>query len=159
MVDFLANRCAASLGLSKVFADGNPEDSNWRSNQLFTWPAIQEFQHELEQIADWCLYRWKLWAEHKKLINAYICQDYMDYVDWEWKGLDDIDEVAKQNGIKLALENCTTTYKEVLGNSWKETLKQVAYERKWMKDNGIVPPQELMISGGQADPSISGTSS
>lgn len=32
MVDWLANRCAASMGLSKIFATGNPEDTNWRAN-------------------------------------------------------------------------------------------------------------------------------
>lgn len=48
MVDFLANRCAASLGLSKIFATGNPEDGNWRANQLFTYPTILEFQKSLE---------------------------------------------------------------------------------------------------------------
>lgn len=48
MVDFLANRCAASMGLSKIFATGNPEDTNWRANQLFSFPTILEFQHDLE---------------------------------------------------------------------------------------------------------------
>ena len=48
MVDFLANRCAASMGLSRIFATGNPEDGNWRSNQLFSYPAIVEFQKDLE---------------------------------------------------------------------------------------------------------------
>ena len=32
MVDWLANRCAASMGLSKIFATGNPDDTNWRAN-------------------------------------------------------------------------------------------------------------------------------
>ena len=48
MVDFLANRCAASMGLSKLFATGNPEDSNWRANQLFSFPTILDFQKSLE---------------------------------------------------------------------------------------------------------------
>lgn len=48
MVDWLANRCASSMGLSKVFATGNPEDGNWRSNQLFSYPAVLEFQKDLE---------------------------------------------------------------------------------------------------------------
>lgn len=42
MVDWLANRCAASMGLSKVYATGCPEDSTWRANQLFAYPAILE---------------------------------------------------------------------------------------------------------------------
>lgn len=32
IVDFLATRCAASLGLSKVFATGNVDETNWRAN-------------------------------------------------------------------------------------------------------------------------------
>ena len=48
MVDWLANRCASTLGLSRVFATGNPEDTNWRSNQLFSYPAILELQKDLE---------------------------------------------------------------------------------------------------------------
>lgn len=57
MVDWLANRCAATMGLSRIFATGNPEDGNWRSNQLFSYPAILELQKELEQICDWIFYR------------------------------------------------------------------------------------------------------
>jgi hypothetical protein len=62
MVDWLANRCAASMGLSKVFATGNPEDGNWRSNQLFSWPAIRELQKDCEQVLDWCFNRFIMWA-------------------------------------------------------------------------------------------------
>lgn len=149
MVDFLANRCAASMGLSKIFATGNPEDTNWRANQLFSFPTILEFQHDLEQVNDWLFNCFVKWAVRKTDIKAYIAEDYMDYVDWEWKGLDDIDEVAHQNGIRLALENNTKTYSEILGNNWKEKLAQSAYEHKWMSDHGITPPSEKMISGGE----------
>ena len=89
------------------------------------------------------------WGLKKGFIKAYIAEDYMDYVDWEWKGLDDIDEVAHQNGIRLALENNTKTYSEILGNNWKDKLEQSAYEHKWMMEHGICPPSEKMISGGQ----------
>lgn len=61
MVDWLANRCVAAMGLSKVFATGNPEDGNWRSNQLFSYPAILEFQKDLEMVCDWafnCFVKW-----------------------------------------------------------------------------------------------------
>ena len=61
MVDWLANRCVAAMGLSKVFATGNPEDGNWRSNQLFSYPAILEFQKDLEVVCDWlfnCFVKW-----------------------------------------------------------------------------------------------------
>lgn len=153
MVDWLANRCAASMGLSKVFATGNPEDGNWRSNQLFSYPAILELQKDLEQITDWCFNRWVIWARRKGLVKSYISEDFMDYVDWCWKSIDSLDPVANENAISLQLKNMTKTYKEVLGNDWKEKMKQVAYERKWMIENGITPPQDLMLSGGQTESS------
>lgn len=123
MVDWLANRCAASMGLSKIFATGNPDDSNWRANQLFSFPTILEFQKELERVSDWVFYRYVIWAEKKGMVKAYIAEDFMDYVSWEWKSLDEIDQVAHQRGIRLALENNTLTYKEILGNDWKEKLE------------------------------------
>ena len=70
MVDFLANRCAASMGLSRIFATGNPEDGNWRSNQLFSYPAIVEFQKDLEQVNDWIFNRFVIWAMKKKLLKS-----------------------------------------------------------------------------------------
>ena len=115
VVDFLANRCAASMGLSKIFATGNPDDTNWRSNQLFSYPAILEFQKDLEQVCDWCFSCFVKWAKKKNLVKAYIAEDFMECVNWQWKGLDDLNPVEHQNGIRLALQNNTKTYREILG--------------------------------------------
>lgn len=153
MVDWLANRCAASMGLSKIFATGNPQNADWRANQLFSFPTILEFQKELEHVADWLFYRFVMWGAKTGLVKAYIAEDFMDYVDWEWKGLDDIDQVAHQNGIRLGLENNVLTYKEILGNNWKDKLAQTAYEHQWMSEHGITPPSEKMKSGGQTEAS------
>lgn len=141
------------MGLSKIFATGNPEDTNWRANQLFSFPAILEFQHDLEQVCDWVFNRYIIWAAKKGIVKGYVAEDIMDFVDWAWKGLDDIDEVAHQNGIKLALENNTKTYKEILGADWKEKLEQTAVEHEWMSSHGITPPTEKLISGGQTEAS------
>lgn len=89
------------------------------------------------------------WAVKKGEVKAYIAEDFMDFVSWQWAGLDDIDEVAHQNGIRLALENNTKTYREILGANWKDRLEQTAYEHKWMSEHGITPPSEKMISGGE----------
>ena len=62
MVDWLANRCAASMGLSKVFATGEAHDDDFRANQLFAFPAILELQKDLEQICDWAFYRFVKWC-------------------------------------------------------------------------------------------------
>lgn len=149
MVDFLANRCAASLGLSKVFADGNPSNADFRANQLFTWPTIQEFQHSLELVCDWCFNRWMAWATSKKLVKAYIVEDFMEYVDWEWRGMDDLNEVQHQQAIEMKLRNMTSTLKDELGNGWKDKLAQFKYEIDYCKQNGLPHPSFNMISGGE----------
>ena len=153
MVDWLANRCAATMGISKVFATGNPQDSNWRSNQLFSFPAILEMQKDLEQVLDWIFKCFVTWAVRKSIVKSYVAEDFMDYVSWTWRGIDDLNEVTHQNGIRLALENGTKTYKEILGNDWKEKLSQTAYEHKWMSEHGITHPAEKLISGGQSEAS------
>lgn len=149
MVDWLANRCAATMGLSRIFATGNPDSTNWRANQLFTYPTIREFQKEMEQICDFIFAKWVDWVLKKGIVTQYVAEDYMDYCDWEWKGIDDLNPVEHQNGIRLALENNTLTYKELLGNDWKEKLEQTAYEHQWMAEHGITHPSEKMISGGE----------
>jgi hypothetical protein len=153
MVDWLANRCVAAMGLSKVFATGNPEDGNWRSNQLFSYPAVLEFQKDLEAVCDWIFNCFVKWAQRKGIIKAYVAEDFMDYISWSWKGIDDLSPVEYQNGIRLALENNTKTYREILGSDWKEKLEQTAYEHKWMSEHGITPPSEKMLSGGQTESS------
>ena len=153
MVDWLANRCAATMGLSKIFATGNPDSSNWRANQLFTYPTIREFQKDLEQICDFVFAKWTDWSLKTGVVSQYVAEDYMDYVDWEWKQIDDLNPVEHQNGVRLALENNTLTYKELLGNDWKEKLEQTAYEHSWMSARGITHPSEKLISGGETQAS------
>lgn len=98
---------------------------------------------------DWLFNSFVKWGLKKGFIKAYIAEDYMDYVSWSWRGLDDIDEVAHQNGIRLALENGTKTYKEILGADWKEHLSQTAYEHQWCVEHGITHPGEKLLSGGE----------
>lgn len=153
MVEFLSARCAATLGLSRAFVTGSPTDADFKANALFSWPAITEFQKYLEQICDWVFFRWLNWAEKKGIVKSYVAEDVMDGIDWCWRKMEDLDEVAHQNAIKLALENNVLSYREILGNDWKERLEQIASEHKWMNDNGITPVGEKMISGGQTEAS------
>lgn len=91
IVDWLANRCAASMGLSKTFATGNPTDVDYRANQLFSWPAITEFQKSLEQVLDWLFNQWTKWVQKKGMLKQYVAEDFMEHVDWEWRKIDDFD--------------------------------------------------------------------
>lgn len=46
----------------------------------------------------------------------------MQYVDWSWPKMDEIDENTHQDAIGKQLTNLTGSYREVLGADWKEKL-------------------------------------
>lgn len=145
MVNWLAGRAAATLGLSRVFVTGSPEDSNFRANQLMTQGAIIEFQKELEQICDWAFY------QVVKFNNIVIEEEnFMTKVSWQWKGIDSLDPVTNENANEMKLRNMTSNYQEILGNDWKEKLLQTASEIKWLKENNLPVPQYFLKSGGEA---------
>lgn len=145
IVNWLAGRAAATLGLSRIFVTGSPEDSNFRANQLLTQGAIVEFQKNLEQICDWAFYN------VAKYNGMDITIDDMAYVSWEWKGIDSLDPVANEQAIEMKLRNGTSNYKEILGNDWKEKLLETASEIKWLKENNLPTLAFFGLkSGGEA---------
>ena len=144
MVEWLSTRAASTLGLSKIFVTGNPDNGNYRANQLLTRGAIVEFQKDLEKICDWCFY------QVIKSSSIYdIKLDDMSYVSWEWRGLDDLDENTHQDAITKMLKNSTSTYKDILGNDWREKLTQTQIEINWFKSHNLPHPSFEMVSGGE----------
>lgn len=47
----------------------------------------------------------------------------LQFVDWQWKGIDSLDPEKNENAIALQLKNMTKTYKDILGNDWQEKLR------------------------------------
>jgi hypothetical protein len=68
-INWLATKSAAPFGLSREFATFMPSGADFRANQLYSERAFEEAQKFLENICDWCLYRWSLWANKKGIIN------------------------------------------------------------------------------------------
>lgn len=150
MVDFLANRCAATLGLSKSYATGNVDDGSWRANQLFSAGAILDFQKQLEQICDWVLFRYFSWLNKKgKFDISQFGDDWMKYIDWSWRKIDDLDQVAHQQAIEMGLRNCTMTLRDALGSDYLEKLDEISEDIKYCKDHNIPHPAFNMKSGGE----------
>ena len=143
MVEWLSTNCASVLGISKVFINGDPTNGDFRANQLYTYAAIEEFQKFLEGVCDWAFYQTMKFNG----INFEI--DDMKDVSWEWRGIDDLDPLTSANAQEKKLRNLTITYREILGNNWKEKLQQSAEEINWLKDNGLPLAAYNLISGGQ----------
>ena len=147
-INWLATKSAAPFGLSEQFATFMPKGADFRANQLFSERAFEEAQKFLEQICDWTLYRWAVWANKKGLI-AKTPDTFIDDVAWSWPKMDELDELQHQNAVEKKIKNMVGSYKEELGPDWKEKLLTIKDEIDWFKKNGLAHPSFEMKSGGE----------
>lgn len=147
-INWLATKSAAPFGLSREFATFMPTGADFRANQLYSERAFEEAQKFLENICDWCLYRWSIWANKKGMISQRP-ETFISKVDWSWPKMEELDENSHQDAVEKKLRNMTGSYREVLGPDWKSTLETVRDEIDWCKQNNLPHPAFNMISGGE----------
>jgi len=150
MTSWLAGRVGAVLGLSRAYATGNPNNEDFRAQQLLTAPAIKQYQKDLEKICDWTFYNYVKWLDKNNRFDiTKLPDDFMQYVSWQWKKMDECDEVATENANEMKLRNLTGSYREIYGNNWKDRLNEIRDEIVWFKENGLAHPSFNMKSGGE----------
>ena len=147
-INWLATKSAAPFGLSEQFATFMPRGSDFRANQLFSERAFEEAQKFLENICDWTLYRWSLWANKRGIITR-TPDTFITKVAWAWPKMDELDELQHQNAVEKKIKNMVGSYKEELGPDWKEKLMTIKEEIDWFKQNGLAHPSFEMKSGGE----------
>ena len=147
-IRWLAGRSSAPFGLTQQFATLQADGSAFRAEQIMTWPAFYEAQKFLEQICDWCFWRWNLWASKRGIISP-VPFESMQYVEWSWPKMDEIDENTHQEAVDKKLRNMTGSYRDELGADWKEKLLAIRDEINWFKENNLPHPAFGMISGGE----------
>lgn len=147
-IKWLAGRSAAPFGLTQQFATLQSTGDSFKAEQLMTWPAFYEAQKFLEQICDWTIYRWSLWATKRGIISS-VPDRFIEHVDWSWPRMLDADENSHQEAAEKKLRNMTGSYRDELGPDWKEKLLAVKDEIDWFKKNNLPHPAFSMISGGE----------
>ena len=155
-VRWLAAQSASPLGLTNVYATLKCDTSYtaFRGEQLMAQPAFEEAQHFLEQICDWCLYRWSRWAIRKGIIEDRFEgeeEDWIRKVSWNWPRMKDVDVVKEQNAIALKLKNGTGSYAEIYGADWRERLEQIAEEIRFCKEHGLQHPSAMQTAPAVQD--------
>lgn len=148
-IDFLAGKASASFGLSRAFATMDVDESTFKAQQLMSWPAFIEAQKALEGICDWILWRWSRWATRKGLLRG-VPDEEVRSISWEWPTLSEVDENASQDANLKKLTGMTGSYKDILGNNWKEQLEQIKAEIQYCKENGLPHPAFKLLSGGES---------
>ncbi len=96
---------------------------DFKAEQLMTQPVFEECQKFLEQICDWVIYRWSIWASKKHIIDTSLLEDgWLKDVSWSWNKMNELDEQSYQNATQMKLKNMTGSYREYWGSDWKEKL-------------------------------------
>lgn len=153
-VRWLASMSAAPFGLTSVYSTLKVDSSysGYMGERAMCIPVWEETQKFLENICDWILYRWAIWAVRKGIIqDKFESEDWIKNVSWQWPKQGDIDSVKEQNAINLKLRNCTGSYREIYGADWKNKLHKIAEEIDFCKTNGIPHPALQTVSGAVID--------
>lgn len=149
-IRFLAGRSAAPFGLTEQYATLCANGSDFKSQQLLAKPVFEECQKFLENICDFIIYRWAIWAtKHGTIDITKLGDNWQKKVSWSWNRQSELDEQAYQNATAMKLKNMTGSYAEYWGNDWKEKLMQIRDEINWCKENGLPHPSFEMKSGGE----------
>ena len=59
----------------------------------------------------------------------------------------EVNPMDEQNAVNAGLKNGTRTYLQVLGPNYKETLRQRAREKDFMREIGLPDPAMETVSG------------
>lgn len=148
-IKFMAGRSASAFGLSQNFADFQVNGSDYEANMAFSKRTFEDAQKFLEGVCDWLFYRWAKWEAKHGNDMGITPEIVTQSVSWEWPHANELDENAHAQADALKLNNMTSSYKEILGNNWKEKLEQIKEEVNWFKENNLPHPSFNQISGGE----------
>lgn len=152
-IRWLEGRTAASLGLGALYATMHPEASytQFRGEQVLSWPTFEELQKFLEQnVCDWVLGHF---ARRYELMNGVRMPDgWLSGVSWQWPRMREVDAVDEQNALQLKIKNFTGSFREVYGPNWRERVSEIAEEVEFFKSLGIPHPGLITVAGAVVDP-------
>ena len=123
-VDLLNDTNGRSLGVMSCLSRGRA-DNSYSSGQIeigISWRAFEEDQKLLERD-----------------VVDYIMEVMFPNAEYEvyWDGAISIDEEKDEKVKDLKLKGGRTTFREILGTDWKQTLVELAEEKRFLKEIGL----------------------
>ena len=123
-VDLLNDTNGRALGVMSCLSRGRA-DNSYSSGQIeleISWKAFEEDQKMLERD-----------------VVDYIMETMFPNAQYEvfWPNSVQIDPEKNEKTLDMALKGGRTTYREILGTDWKDTLKELAEEKAYLKSIGL----------------------
>ena len=152
-IRWLEGRTAASLGLGALYATMHPEASytQFRGEQVLSWPTFEELQKFLEQnVCDWVLGHFA--RRYERMSGVRMPDGWKTGVSWQWPKMREVNAVDEQNALQLKLKNFTGSFREVYGPNWRERVREISEEVEYFKSLGIPHPGLITVAGSVVDP-------
>lgn len=123
-IDLLNDTNGRALGVMSCLSRGRA-DNSYSSGQIeieISWKAFEEDQKMLERD-----------------VVDYVMEQLFPNAEFEvyWEKAIQIDPEKWEKTCDMALRGGRTTYREILGTDWKQTLKQLAEEKAYMQELGL----------------------
>lgn len=135
-IDLLNDTNGRALGVMSCLSRGRA-DNSYSSGQIeieISWKAFEEDQKMIERdVVDYVME------------TLYPNAEYEVY----WDRAIQIDAEKSEKTYDMALRGGRTTYREILGTDWKQTLTQLAEEKKFLKEIGLDNLSFMQTSSGQ----------
>lgn len=149
----LAADAAHLLGMGDQYATLTPQGSYsaYRGSVVMARPAFRRLQKILErQLLDWIGVRVLANAAASgdlPLPAGLSLFDLADALEWKWPKPLEANAVDAENATRLALQNGTATYRDILGPDWESIIAQRGLERRKLAEHGLVDPMAQTLSG------------
>lgn len=123
-IDLLNDTNGRALGVMSCLSRGRA-DNSYSSGQIeleISWRAFEEDQKMLERD-----------------VVDYVMETMFPNAEYEvyWPRSIQIDPEKNAKTIDMELKGGRTTYREILGTDWKDTLKELAEEKAYLKSIGL----------------------
>ena len=135
-IDLLNDTNGRALGVMSCLSRGRA-DNSYSSGQIeieISWKAFEEDQKMLERD-----------------VVDYIMETLMPSAEYEvfWQSQVVIDPEKEEKTLDMKLRGGRTTFREVLGTDWRQTIDELAEEKKYLQSKGLDNLAFFQTSSGQ----------
>lgn len=130
-LDYTTDVAGSALGMGHAYSRLRADTSYtaFRGDMVMTWMSFRDFQQFLEDsFSDWvarCAIRHGM---ETGAIPSTAPEGWEDGIAWQYPRMPSVDEQKEQAALQLKLKNGLTTFRDILGPSWREQLAQFAEE-------------------------------
>lgn len=155
-LDYTNDLTGGSHGLAHAYSRMRADTSYtaFRGDMVMTWMTFKDFQQFLEDgFSDWAAAKVIGWAISTGELQPPAVDDWAASIAWQYPTMPSVDEQKEQSALAQKLKNGQTTFRKLLGPSWREQLEQFAEEIAYARKLNLPLSIFETVAGAKADSS------